>query len=69
MTAVDAPFVCTGCGGSRFVELHQYNDTNCKLQPEPETNPVMIVCWGCRRIYQQTTDWTWGELDAKGTTR
>ena len=66
VASVNDPFVCKVCGGMHFAELHKYNATNCRLQPEPETNPLVIVCWGCKRVYKQTADWTWASTPEYG---
>lgn len=60
---VNAPFACKVCGCTRFIELVTFNDTNCRMQSDPVTNPVTICCNGCKRVYRQTEDWTWSDAE------
>jgi len=60
---INAPFACHVCGCTRFIELVQYNATNCRLPWDVETNPVTICCHGCKRIYRQTAEWGWSQAE------
>lgn len=58
MADVNAPFVCR-CGSTLFVRLKQFNATNCELETDPVTAPMVIECADCKRRYQQTPEWGW----------
>jgi hypothetical protein len=58
---LNKPFACE-CRGTRFVEWVRYNATNCKLETDPTYAPMLISCWTCGEVYQQTKEWSWEPL-------